>query len=49
MRPGSPALGKFYVITDGPPVNIWDELDVAVTTLGFPSIKAKVTDTSRDL
>jgi nucleoside-diphosphate-sugar epimerase len=42
LYPGSPALGKFYVITDGVYVKIWHALDTAVTTLGFPSILAKV-------
>ena len=39
---GSPALGKFYIATDGPPVKLWDVLDHAFVTLGLPSVKAKV-------
>jgi nucleoside-diphosphate-sugar epimerase len=41
LYPGSPALGKFYIITDGPPVNIWEQLDLAVSAMGYPSIQAK--------
>ncbi len=35
---GSPALGKFYVITDGPPVQFWRALDEAVVGMGFDSL-----------
>jgi len=30
---GSPALGKFYIATDGPPQNLWKVLDSAITAL----------------
>jgi nucleoside-diphosphate-sugar epimerase len=35
---GSPALGKYYVITDGPPVNFWRILDQAVVGMGYESL-----------
>jgi nucleoside-diphosphate-sugar epimerase len=38
---GSPALGKFYVITDGPPVKFWVALDEAVVGMGFTSLWSK--------
>eukprot|EP01065_Artemidia_motanka_P035704 TRINITY_DN43598_c0_g1_i1.p1 TRINITY_DN43598_c0_g1~~TRINITY_DN43598_c0_g1_i1.p1 ORF type:complete len:394 (+),score=109.99 TRINITY_DN43598_c0_g1_i1:98-1183(+) len=41
LYPGSPALGKFYVVTDGPPINCWDSIDTAVTFFGYPSLKSK--------
>lgn len=41
LYPKSPALGKFYVVTDGPPVRIWDALDKAVVALGHTSLKDK--------
>eukprot|EP00662_Eupelagonemidae_sp_cell21_P037340 gene37340-23668_t len=36
-----PALGKFYVVTDGPPVRIWDALDRAMVELGFTPLHDK--------
>lgn len=27
LKPGSPALGKFYVVTDGPAIPFWKALD----------------------
>lgn len=41
LRPGSPALGKFYVVTDKEPQLLWDALEQAVTGVGLPSVKAK--------
>jgi len=44
---GSPALGKFYVVTDGktqtePGYNyFWDEIDRMVVTMGFPALADK--------
>lgn len=38
LFPGSPALGKFYVITDGPPQVFWKVLDQAVVGMGFRSL-----------
>lgn len=37
----SPALGKFYVITDGPPVQFWKFLDEAIIAMGFVSLWSK--------
>ena len=44
LVPGSPSLGKYYVITDGSKYNLWRLLDSAVTYMGFPSLfdKAKL-------
>jgi len=46
---GSPALGKFYICSDGDThlykegyVLFWDEIDRFAVGLGFPSVKAKV-------
>jgi len=41
LYPGSPALGKFYIVTDGPPQVFWDVLDVAGVGMGFRSLKTK--------
>jgi hypothetical protein len=35
---GSPALGKFYVVTDGGYRNFWEVIDSAVTAMGFPTL-----------
>jgi nucleoside-diphosphate-sugar epimerase len=37
----SPALGKFYVVTDGPPVKFWKAVDEAGVGMGFASLWAK--------
>eukprot|EP00755_Sulcionema_specki_P004500 Sspe_Gene.30222::Locus_14864_Transcript_1_1_Confidence_1.000_Length_1320::g.30222::m.30222 len=49
LYPGSQALGKFYIATDGDShpcpkgyAIFWDEMERAVTSLGMPSIKEKV-------
>jgi len=41
LHRGSPALGKFYVVTDPENVLLWDAFDRAVTGNGLPSIKNK--------
>ena len=41
LFPGSPALGKFYIITDGEPVFFWDMIDHALTECGLTSIKKR--------
>jgi nucleoside-diphosphate-sugar epimerase len=41
LYPHSPALGKFYIITDGPPVKFWHVLDQAVVAMNFPSLFSK--------
>jgi nucleoside-diphosphate-sugar epimerase len=41
LYPGSPALGKFYIITDGPEQNFWKVLDEAVVAMGFVSLWTK--------
>lgn len=38
---GSPALGRFYVVTDGPPIQFWKVLDEAVIAMGFTSLWKK--------
>lgn len=38
---GSPVLGKFYIVTDGAPQNLWGILDQAVVDLGGNSLLAK--------
>ena len=34
-------LGKYYVITDGPPKYFWKVLDQAVIAMGFTSLFSK--------
>jgi len=48
LYPKSPALGKFYIVTDAEThpnpdgsANMWDLFEEAVVGMGFPSIKAK--------
>lgn len=48
LYPGSPALGKFYIVTDGKThpegeqyLIFWKILDEAITTMGFTSIWSK--------
>jgi nucleoside-diphosphate-sugar epimerase len=41
LYPGSPALGKFYIVTDGPGVQFWKVLDQAVVAMGFTSLFSK--------
>jgi nucleoside-diphosphate-sugar epimerase len=42
LYPGSPALSKFFVITDGPGVTFWKALDEAIVAMGFVSIWSKL-------
>lgn len=39
---GSPALGKFYIVTDGPAKVFWRVLDSAVMRMGMPSLFGKM-------
>ncbi len=41
LRPGSPVLGRFYIVTDGDPQNLWDAIDRAVTGIGLPSLRTR--------
>ena len=41
LRPGSPALGKFYIVTDGEPQLFWPTIDSAVTAVGCASVYSK--------
>jgi len=38
LYPGSPVLGKFYVVTDGEPQNNWQTLDRAAVAMGYKSL-----------
>mmetsp|Transcript_27533 Transcript_27533/g.37856 ORF Transcript_27533/g.37856 Transcript_27533/m.37856 type:complete len:380 (-) Transcript_27533:54-1193(-) len=42
LRPGHPALGRFYVVTDGVAVPFWKVLDQAVVAMGFASLWGKM-------
>ena len=49
LYPGSPALGKFYIVTDGDThpfkegyAYLWDVIDEAVVSMGFASVYDKV-------
>jgi nucleoside-diphosphate-sugar epimerase len=37
----SPALGKFYVVTDGPPVSFWKFINEAIVAMGFQDLYTK--------
>lgn len=41
LFPGSPALGKFYIVTDGPAQKFWHVLDEAIIAMGFTSLFTK--------
>jgi nucleoside-diphosphate-sugar epimerase len=41
LRPDSPALGKFYLVTDKEPQLLWEALDRLVTGVGLPSLHDK--------
>jgi nucleoside-diphosphate-sugar epimerase len=41
LYPASPALGKFYIITDGPAINFWQALDQAIVAMSFMSLFQK--------
>lgn len=42
LYPGSPALGKYYVVTDDTPQKFWHVLDEAIVAMGFDSILKKM-------
>jgi nucleoside-diphosphate-sugar epimerase len=42
LYPRSPALGKYYVITDSEPQYFWTALDQAITGMGFTSLFSKL-------
>jgi len=42
LYPGSPALGQFYIATDGEPQNFWKVVDIARMAIGHPSLKTKI-------
>ncbi|RYH31972.1 NAD-dependent epimerase/dehydratase family protein [archaeon] len=42
LYPNSPALGKYYVVTDGPGILFWKVLDDAIVAMGFVSIWNKM-------
>lgn len=37
----SPALGKFYIVTDGPPQSFWGFINQAVVAMGFTDLYTK--------
>ena len=41
LYPKSPALGRYYVVTDGPGLKFWKVLDEAVIAMGFTSLWSK--------
>ncbi len=46
---GSPALGKFYICTDGDYEIFWDVISNACVSLGFQSLHDKVQNPNHDL
>ena len=38
---GSPALGKFYIVTDGKDVKFWDFINQAIVAMGFVDLTTK--------
>ena len=41
LVPGGAALGRFYIVTDGPPQEFWRALDVALVAVGCRSVFTK--------
>jgi nucleoside-diphosphate-sugar epimerase len=41
LVPSGRALGRFYIVTDGPPQDFWRVLDVALVAVGCRSVFAK--------
>uniref|UniRef100_A0A7S2UZ88 3-beta hydroxysteroid dehydrogenase/isomerase domain-containing protein n=1 Tax=Fibrocapsa japonica TaxID=94617 RepID=A0A7S2UZ88_9STRA len=41
LHKGSPALGRFYIVTDGPPQQFWKVIDQAGVAMGFRSLWTK--------
>jgi len=41
LSPESPALGRFFIVTDGGGHKLWEALDQAVVGMGLPSLKSK--------
>lgn len=41
LYPGSKALGKFYIVTDGKPVNFWEFINQAIVAMGFVDLRTK--------
>lgn len=41
LFPGSPALAKFYIITDGAPQNLWGLINEAGVCMGFADLTTK--------
>ncbi len=42
LFPDSPALGKFYIVTDGRAVSFWKIINEAVVAMGFTDLESKV-------
>jgi nucleoside-diphosphate-sugar epimerase len=42
LHKGSPALGKFYIATDGGSQKFWAVIDNAVVAMGYPSLTGKL-------
>ena len=42
FRPGSPALGKFYIVTDGAYQYFWRTINDAVVHMGFSDLETKM-------
>ena len=41
LYPGSPALGKFYIVTDGKPIKFWEMINQAIVAMGFVDLTTK--------
>eukprot|EP00559_Dactyliosolen_fragilissimus_P009901 CAMPEP_0184855450 /NCGR_PEP_ID=MMETSP0580-20130426/698_1 /TAXON_ID=1118495 /ORGANISM="Dactyliosolen fragilissimus" /LENGTH=374 /DNA_ID=CAMNT_0027349963 /DNA_START=10 /DNA_END=1131 /DNA_ORIENTATION=- len=41
LYPNSPALAKFYIVTDGPPQLLWNVINQAVIAMGFTDLYSK--------
>ena len=42
LKPDSPVLKRFYIITDGTPVRVWDQISVATVHMGFDDLRTKL-------
>eukprot|EP00808_Paulinella_micropora_P005106 g38709.t1 len=41
LHPSSPSLGRYYVVTDGPPVKMWEWIDQTIVDVGLSSLSSR--------
>jgi nucleoside-diphosphate-sugar epimerase len=42
LKPGSPAAGRAYFVTQGEPVNCWQWIDEILAQAGLPAVKKRI-------